>query len=103
VGHGVEVGGVLRFLGNRWDGEERLVERNRFRRTTYQQAMLGPALTLRVANRGLVQVESGIALRRLLVEGSTTNPALASSGLPFARRFDTEAGAQLRLSGRLTF
>lgn len=103
IGHGMEVGGVLRFLGNRWDGEERLVERNRFRRTTYQQAMLGPALTWRVASHGLVQVESGIALRRLLVEGSTTNPALASSGLPFARRFDTEAGAQLRVSGRLTF
>ncbi len=103
VGHGVEVGGVLRFLGNRWDGDEQLVNRNRFRRTTYQQAMLGPALTLRVASRGLVQVESGIALRRLLVEGSTTNPVLSSSGLPFTRRFDTEAGAQLRLSGRLTF
>ena len=94
---------MLRFVGNRWDGDEQLVNRNRFRRTTYQQAMLGPALTLRVATRGLVQVESGLALRRMLVEGSTTNPVLSSSGLPFARRFDTEAGAQLRVSGRLTF
>ena len=103
VGHGVEVGGVLRFLGNRWEGDERLLQRNRFRRTTYQQAMVGPALTLRVANRGLVQMESGLALRRMLVEGVSANPSLAPFDLPFARRFDTEAGAQLRLSGRLTF
>ena len=103
VGHGVEVGGVLRFVGNRWTGAEeaRVVQRDRVTRTTYQQAMLGPALTLRVASRGLVQVEGGMALRRMLVEGTSVPTSGPASR--FARRLDTDAGTQLRLSGRLTF
>jgi len=103
IGHGIEVGGVLRFVGNRWEGEEQLVQRNRLRRTTFQQAVLGPALTMRLATRGLLQVESGIALRRMLVEGASTPELALNPDVPFAHRFDTQAGAQLRVSGRLTF
>jgi len=104
IGHGIEVGGVLRFTGNRWLGDDKLIAESRITRVTYQQATLGPAATIRVATRGLVQLETGVALRRMLVEGDVVTQILTStSPSRFARRFDAGAGALLRLSGRLTF
>jgi len=95
---------VLRFTGNRWLGDDKLIAESRITRVTYQQATLGPAATIRVATRGLVQLETGVALRRMLVEGDVVTQILTStSPSRFARRFDAGAGALLRLSGRLTF
>ncbi len=114
VGHGVEIGGTLRFLANRWNSDDDVPARQFFddRTTTYRQATLGPALNWKVNRRGLLQVETGVALRRLRYETTTSCafPActvladpLPSGAFRTDVKFDNAPTPFLRASGRLTF
>ena len=112
AGHGVEVGGTLRFLGNRWNSDDDIPSRQYFldRATTYRQSTLGPAVNWKWGRRGLLQVESGAALRRLRYEDTWTcvSPGCSVVTLPsgVARsdvKFDNPITPFFRASGRLTF
>jgi len=114
AGHGVEIGGTLRFLANRWNSDDDIPAQQYFfnRATTYRQATLGPALNWKVNKRGLLQVETGAALRRLRYETTTTcaRPACTVPTIPLPTgvfrtdvKFDNGLTPFLRASGRLTF
>lgn len=112
MGHGVEVGGTLRFLANRWSSDDDIPSRQYFqdRATTYRQSTLGPALNWKWGRHGLLQVESGAALRRLRYETTTTcvSPGCSVVGLPAGVtrsdvKFDNPITPFVRASGRLTF
>jgi hypothetical protein len=101
-GNVVEVGGTLRFLANRWDLDQRGSNGvGLFQSATYRQTTLGPAANLKLGKHGLVQLETGVALRRIFLEG--VEPLLSASPARFANKLDTETAPFLRLSGRLTF
>ncbi len=102
-GNVVEVGGTLRFLANRWELDQRGSNSlGVFGSATYRQTTLGPAMNLRLGSHGLVQLESGLALRRILLEGDVGLPVINGSST-IANRLDTEPAPFLRLSGRLAF
>ena len=111
AGHGVEIGGTLRFLANRWNSDDDIPAQQYFfnRATTYRQATLGPALNWKVNKRGLLQVETGAALRRLRYEATTTCALPVCTVLMFPGvfrsdvKFDNGLTPFLRASGRLTF
>jgi len=103
VGHGVEMGGVLRFLANRWWVDQQAFGQAQINRTTYSQATLGPALNIKIGAHGLAQIETGAALRRMLVDGTAPGSLPGSPIVPFANRFDAGVGGFLRVTGRATF
>ncbi len=101
-GNVVEVGGTLRFLANRWDLDQRgRTGAGVYQSATYRQTTLGPAANVKLGKHGLVQLETGVALRRMLLEG--TGLLLGSTPPPFANDLDTELAPFLRLSGRIAF
>ncbi len=101
-GNLVEVGGTLRFLANRWELDQRGSNNvGVFQSATYRQTTLGPAANLKLGTHGLVQLETGVALRRILLEGAGS--LISSVPSRFANDLDTETTPFLRLSGRLSF
>jgi len=112
MGHGVEVGGTLRFLANRWSSEDGIPAQRYLldRATTYRQATLGPAVNWKWGRRGLLQLESGAALRRLRYETTTTcvSPGCSVVTLPSGVsrtdvKFDNPIAPFFRASGRVSF
>lgn len=104
VGKVVEVGGTLRFLANRWELDQRGSNGSGFfQMATYRQTTLGPGVNLELGRHGLVQFETGLALRRILLEGGLPTSGLSTGPFRFANELDTEAAPFLRLSGRLAF
>jgi hypothetical protein len=112
VGGGVEVGAALRFLGNRWTAEGADVGVQScicnitipFRQT-YTQAAIGPAMNVKLGGRGLLQLETGVAQRRIL-EDVRSQIIVGNSVTPFtpaAQRFDQTITPFLRLSVRASF
>jgi hypothetical protein len=112
VGHGVELGATLRFLGNSWQIPPTTIDTRAsafvgLSRATWTQGSVGPAANIRLGSSGVFSVESGIAQRRMLVEGVAVVPGAVQSQPPsishIRSRFDQGATPFARMSLRATF